>query len=351
MQPSTTAAATKNFWEDANLFPDQNRAQGLVQAYKSNTGNVGDQGSFASLYNGGQDLGSISNSLKSSAQGAAWLNPSSRQAEEQLNSFVVQNPIDVYNRMTEQLGIGDVRTRVTNMRREIANSEALLGGVSESVAGRTSGSLVTEAQRQALVNQERNPIQSLLSTQGRNLDLENQSLADLIGQADKMTGYTVQGESTQRQSLLDRLTGARERERVEEERRRAEEETKRWWENFNRERAEADRAFALQQAQFNEAKRQASANLAALTRQNSGGGAKAAPKAQTNPMEQAAYNEVRNMLNSGDQNRINREIAAINKSAGFGNQKDKAKLVYIMQLRGDTSISANALANGGQLRF
>lgn len=49
----------------------------------------------------------------------------------------------------------------------------------------------------------------------------------------------------------------------------------------------------------------------------------------SNPQEQAAYNSVRAMLDSKNLARIGSELAAIKRSAGFGNTMDKLKLQII----------------------
>src|SRR5215207_9833413 len=48
-----------------------------------------------------------------------------------------RNPLDIYNEAVGQLGVGDVRTRVQNLRNQLLNTENLLNGVDGSVTGRT----------------------------------------------------------------------------------------------------------------------------------------------------------------------------------------------------------------------
>ena len=58
--------------------------------------------------------------------------------------------------------------------------------------------------------------------------------------------------------------------------------------------------------------------------------------------DRQAENEVVAMFDSGDLARIQREIAAIEKSARYGNQKDRYKLIHIARLGGSPTVSGNA---------
>jgi hypothetical protein len=75
------------------------------------------------------------------------------------------------------LGVPEIRNNVAGLRTTVANTTNALNNVDPSVTGRTSGSLVTEAQRQRLVNMERAPIASELQNESGNLNTQNQILA------------------------------------------------------------------------------------------------------------------------------------------------------------------------------
>jgi hypothetical protein len=116
---------------------------------------------------------------------------------------------------------------------------------------------------------------------------------------------------------------------------------------FNEAHAAAARAAAAQSAASN-------SWLGAL-----GGGqsprAAASPAAsRVDPLHQRAYNAVQDLLGTNNKALIQKTYAAINKSAGYGNAYDKVKLQLLSQLAPNLfggRVSANALGNGGQLRF
>jgi hypothetical protein len=133
-------------------------------------------------------------------------------------------------------------------------------------------------------------------------------------------------------------------------------------------------AFGIQQGQqqmdFQREQQAAAERAAAAARQASagagvggfglgsgGGGAAPQPqqaKPKTDPLQQDAYNDVKTRIAHMTPAQIKSDYAATAKSAGFGNVRDKYKLEFYSQLRPDLfggGVSANALANGGQLRF
>lgn len=119
-----------------------------------------------------------------------------------------------------------------------------------------------------------------------------------------------------------------------------------------------DRNFYEQQRRFNEElamKRQEAAASArtAASPTVGGGGQSQTNAAAVNPVQQDAYNDVRNRISSMSAAQVKADYNATAKSAGYGNQRDKFKLEFYAQLRPDLfrGVSANALGNGGQLRF
>lgn len=149
-------------------------------------------------------------------------NQSSGQIQGALSKFEAsrRNPLDIYNDAVSQLGVGDVRSRVTNLRNQLLNTENLLNNVDSSVTGRTQGSLVTEAQRQRLVNLEREPITKDYGKQTQSLSDENANLADLLRQADSQSNLAVQGQTARQQALQFALEQAQGREKFAEDTRR-----------------------------------------------------------------------------------------------------------------------------------
>lgn len=166
-------------------------------------------------------------------------------AELQALQNSAQNPLDVYNQQQQAFGVGDVRNRVSSIRNTLLNTENALNQVDPSVTGRTSGSLVTEAQRQRLVNLERQPLAAQYGQQQGALSNEQATLSDLLGQAANQSNLIFQGQQQKISNAKDIYQALTAREAEQ------------------RRQAEADRAFALQQQQFEEQKRQA---LAAASR-------------------------------------------------------------------------------------
>jgi len=77
----------------------------------------------------------------------------------------------------------------------------------------------------------------------------------------------------------------------------------------------------------------------------------AAPK--TNPVQQAAYNDVFGRVQQQSDAQLKSDYKATMASAVRGNQKDKAKIDLYMQLRPDLfkTVNAGVLSNGSKLRF
>ena len=108
-----------------------------------------------------------------------------------------KNPVDLLNEATAALGIPEVRTRVSNLRKSLLDTENLLSGVEGSVKGRTQGSLVTEAQRQRLTALEREPIAGQLSKTQGSYGMETANLNDLMGEASQQVSYGLEGQKMQ----------------------------------------------------------------------------------------------------------------------------------------------------------
>lgn len=130
---------------------------------------------------------------------------------------------DILNEALNKYGVPEIRTRVSGIRTTLANTEAALNNVDPSVTGRTSQSLVTEAQRQRIVNNERAPIAQDYSTQSKTLSNESANLSDqekaaqLLAQG-QMNDYTVGRNALQSQYDSAAAREAEERRRAEADR-------------------------------------------------------------------------------------------------------------------------------------
>jgi len=225
------------------------------------------------------------------------------QKQMQDYSASMQNPLDLYNKATTDLGVNDVRNNVNTLRNSVLNTENLLNGVDASVTGRTQGSLVTEAQRQRLVNLERQPIAQQFSKLQGAYQNEDASLRDLMGRASEQANLGYQGQQQKYNSLKDLYSAATAREAEQ------------------RRQQEADRAFALQQQQFEEQKRQA---LAAASRSSAVSAASQPTRDEYNVSLDQIEGALRNVQASGYNKSVVSQLPS----------RQAAKNALIQQFRG-----------------
>lgn len=249
-------------------------------------------------------------------------------------------PEDYVKRYSTDLGVDDAKERVKSARTAIRSTEDTIAATPDSVAGRTGGSLVTDAQRNRLVQNEVAPLNEIMRTQSSAFGDASQDLSTLSNEVDKRVGYGLQSDDTQANTLLTLYQAASEKEKQDEARRQ--------WEA---QMAEQKRQFDEQQ------KAAARAAAAAASPSFGGGGAKAGaaatPAAATDPVQQSAYNDVASRMGQSD-GAIKSDYNATLKSANYGNVRDKMKIEIYHKLRPDLfgkGIPAAVLANGNQLRF
>lgn len=113
--------------------------------------------------------------------GAFFYMQNSSDVLNQLRTFQSgrRKPQDVLGEAENRLGLPTARQRLAGLRTAIGNTENLLRNVEPSVAGRTAGSLVTDAQRTKLVSNERAPISEQFREESRALEGETGNIADL----------------------------------------------------------------------------------------------------------------------------------------------------------------------------
>lgn len=122
------------------------------------------------------------------------------------------NATDQYNKITTQLGIPDARTRVQALQSNLLNTENAIKSVDPSVTARTSGGLVTEAQRGRLVNMEKQPLTDTYNEQNQAYGTEQGNLNGLMTQADQQASLADSDYKNKRQSLADQLTFAQKQQ-------------------------------------------------------------------------------------------------------------------------------------------
>lgn len=228
-------------------------------------------------------------------------------------------PEDYVKRYSTDLGVDDAKARVKSARTAIRATEDTISAAPEGVAGRTSGSLVTDAQRNRLVQNEVAPLNEIMRTQSNAFGDASQDLSTLGSELDKRVGYGLQSDDTQANTLLTLYQAATEQEKQAEARRQ--------WEA----------QMAEQKRQFDE-QAKASARAAAAAASPSfggkGGAAGGAGVTKTDPVQQAAYNDVASRMGQSD-GAIKSDYQATLKSAGYGNAKDMQKIQIYHKLRPD----------------
>lgn len=118
------------------------------------------------------------------------------------------NPTAVYNQVTSSLGIPDARTRVQALQTNLVNSQNAINAVDPSVTGRTQNSVVTEAQRERLVNMEKAPLQTAYNTGTQDYNTANTNLNSLQAEGDRQVSQAAADYQTKRQSLATQLDTA-----------------------------------------------------------------------------------------------------------------------------------------------
>ncbi|MEO5499467.1 MAG: hypothetical protein ABIR46_03135 [Candidatus Saccharimonadales bacterium] len=238
-----------------------------------------------------------------------------------------KNSVDVLNEAMGKFGVPEIRSRVSGLRTTLSNTENALNAVDPSVTGRTQGSLVTEAQRQRQVSNERAPITEQYGQQSRALGNESANLSDQLGAAQLLASQTVSDYDRGRSALSDRYglaLGA---------------------ENEVRRRQEADRAFNLQQSEANRAAASSGGyNLLPPPPPSAGD----APTVQDQ-----AYTSVQRFLQGNDA-QIRSDYAATLKSAQKGNALDKLKVQLYQQQRPDLfsgpQVTVSKAPSGGAVK-
>jgi len=169
-------------------------------------------------------------------------------AELQAYSKTRQSPTDILNSAMAQYGIPEIRTGVSDLRRTLADTQSSLRGVESSVTGRTSGSMVTEAQRGALVNKEQQPIAQRLQDVSSSLGTQTADLQSAQELASVLASTNVQAGDTRYNSLKDvySATTAAEAERQRQKELAA--AAKREMDQFNRQQALEERKLRASQA-------------------------------------------------------------------------------------------------------
>lgn len=142
------------------------------------------------------------------------MQPTSADLASQLATYDAKpvTSTDALNAALTQYGVPEIRNTVSGLRTTVANTTNALNNVDPSVTGRTQGSLVTEAQREKQVNNERAPIAQNLTDENSSLSQNQQDLTDALGQANTQATNQVNDYDAGRTALQDEYTTAYQRE-------------------------------------------------------------------------------------------------------------------------------------------
>src|SRR3990167_2780817 len=273
--PNTpTQVDPTEFWTDASKYTDPSRVSALNDIYKQELGRTSESvGKYDELYFADDPtLAAARNYLHGKKEAAQWRNPTPGSAEAAVNQDTMPNPIDIYNKALDQLGIGDARTRVQGLRNQLASTENLLANLEGDITERTQNSLVTEAQRRRMLASEQNPLTKQLETLGNTYEAAYGDYGDILGEAGQQTEFTMEGEMLQRQALMDRLQNAIDRSTRKEDKRRWQAEYNRLKKQQELDQKNWERQFGEQKRQFNLEDDRLKANAGGSGGGGSGGG-------------------------------------------------------------------------------
>lgn len=109
----------------------------------------------------------------------------------------MQSPAQMLDSARTSLGVQGAQERVSGLRGAIAQTTGLLNRVAPSVYGRTQNSLVTNAQADRMIANERQPIEKELGRESRDLDLASTDYNELNRQAESRAALEQAGQSGQ----------------------------------------------------------------------------------------------------------------------------------------------------------
>ncbi len=262
----------------------------------------------------------------------------SEQAFNNLQAFQssAKNPADLLAQQQQTLGTTAANQNVQGLRGAVANTTRLLNNVAPGVMGRTGNSLVTSAQANRQIQNETAPIAQQLSQRTNDLGTAQQDYNTLQNQAQQAAELQYSGQQNQLSYMQNLYNTLYQKE-------------------ADARKAAADEAARQEQIrQFNEslaAQREASTRSSAASYASpsfSTGSTPATPRTPVDPIKQKAQADVANLLTK-DGNRIQQEMAAIARSAGYGNTYDQLKLQLLqaagIKLQGQKVSNSAPLAN------
>lgn len=117
-----------------------------------------------------------------------------------LNNLVMEmrsreDPLAIYQRLSDEAGIPGLQSASKTLSGQINNLEDRLALVEPDIAARSRESLVTEAQKRALIGEAQKPINEQLGKFGTALGRIRQGIGDALQGIGTQTGLTLQGQA------------------------------------------------------------------------------------------------------------------------------------------------------------
>lgn len=138
------------------------------------------------------------------------MTPSVSDAANALQSFNSSrtSPDAYLSQANNQYNVSGLGSQVSNLQSLVGNLQNSVAAVAPSVAGRTSGTFTTQAQRDALTNREQTPILSDLNQQNTALNTQQQQLGQAQSMAQQMAQSLMSGDQQKYQGLVDQYNAA-----------------------------------------------------------------------------------------------------------------------------------------------
>lgn len=140
--------------------------------------------------------------------------PGSKEGQTALARFdnLAPDAASLSGTLNQQFGVDDLRGRVSALRKGIVDTENAIEGVGDNVLGRTSGSLVSQAQVDRLTQKEQEPLFDVLGTKTQDLGFTSADAQDAQTRSDRFLGFTLDDIAQKRGSIQDRINLALNRE-------------------------------------------------------------------------------------------------------------------------------------------
>lgn len=112
-----------------------------------------------------------------------------------------EKPLDIFSRLETEAGLPEMRKTASTLSKEIANVEDYLDIVEPTITGRTRESLVTQAQKTGMVQEEKKPYLEKLSKFGTSLGRLQSGISSAEGNIGTKVGLAVQGQQQELEPL------------------------------------------------------------------------------------------------------------------------------------------------------